>query len=140
MGDPSKGKTMLLCGIIDELKNQLSEREMLSYSFCQANDMRISGATAVLRVLMLLLVNQQPSLAPHIQEEYDRSAKTLFEDENAWVALSNMCSNMLQDSSGRRFYLIIDALDECVVDTKNLLDFLGQTSQSTIYQGATMQI
>lgn len=33
-GDPGKGKTMLLCGIIDELKKEPANR--LSYFFCQA--------------------------------------------------------------------------------------------------------
>ncbi|KAK3614744.1 hypothetical protein LTR22_027677 [Elasticomyces elasticus] len=127
-GDPGKGKTMLLCGIINELKNQLAERDGLSYFFCQANDARINNATAVLRGLILLLVDQQPSLTSHIQEEYDRSSKNLFEDGNAWFALSDIFTRMLQDSSFRRVYLIVDALDECVEGGDRLLDLIGQTT------------
>ncbi|KAF1949407.1 HET-domain-containing protein [Byssothecium circinans] len=66
-GDPGKGKTMLLCGIINELKN----------------------ATAVLRGLLYLLVKQQPSLVSHIQKKHDHAGKALFEDANAWVAFLN---------------------------------------------------
>ncbi|KAK4901442.1 hypothetical protein LTR49_027257 [Elasticomyces elasticus] len=119
---------MLLCGITNELKNQLAERDGLSYFFCQAIDARINNATAVLRGLILLLVDQQLSLTSHIQEEYDRSGKNLFEDGNAWFALSDIFTRMLQDSSFRRVYLIVDALDECVEGGDRLLDLIGQTT------------
>ncbi|KAK3614115.1 hypothetical protein LTR56_027470, partial [Elasticomyces elasticus] len=128
-GDPGKGKTMLLCGIINELKNQLAERDGLSYFFCQASDARINNATAVLRGLVLLLIDQRPSLTSHIQEEYDRSGKKLFEDGNAWFALSAIFTRMLQDASFRRVYLIIDALDECVEGVDRLLDLIRQTTR-----------
>ncbi|KAK3624971.1 hypothetical protein LTR56_020702 [Elasticomyces elasticus] len=128
-GDPGKGKTMLLCGIINEMKNQLAERDVLSYFSCQASDARINNATAVLRGLVLLLIDQQPSLTSHTQQEYDRSGKKLFEDENSWFALSDMFTRMLQDASFRRAHLIIDALDECVEEVDRLLDFIGQTTR-----------
>ena len=47
-GDPGKGKTMLLCGIINELKKLTAKTDLLSYFFCQATDLRINNATAVL--------------------------------------------------------------------------------------------
>ena len=37
-GNPSKGKTMLLCGIIDELEDSISKTALLPYFFCQATD------------------------------------------------------------------------------------------------------
>ncbi|KAK5710084.1 hypothetical protein LTR17_019197 [Elasticomyces elasticus] len=131
-GDPGKGKTMLLCGIINELENQLDNRNLLSYFFCQASDARINSASAVLRGLMLLLVDQQPSLASYILDQYDRSGKNLFEDGNAWFAMSDIFMRMLQDSSFKRVYLIIDALDECVEDVDGLLDFIEQTTRVSI--------
>ena len=82
-GDPGKGKTMLLCGIADELQNSLAKSALLSYFFCQATDSRINGATAVLRGLIYLLVDQQPSLVSHVQASYDEAGKALFEDANA---------------------------------------------------------
>lgn len=36
-GDPGKGKTMLLCGIVDELE-KTAKMDLLSYFFCQATD------------------------------------------------------------------------------------------------------
>jgi hypothetical protein len=127
-GDPGKGKTMLLCGIINELGQSIPKTDILSYFFCQATDSRINHATAVLRGLLYLLVNQQPSLISHIQKKHNHSGKALFEDVNAWIALSEIFTSILQDPSLRSTYLIIDALDECVVDLPKLLDFIVQKS------------
>ena len=127
-GDPGKGKTMLLCGIVDELKKSTAETHLLSFFYCQATDSRINNATAVLRGLLYLLIDQQPSLISHIQKQYDHAGKTLFEDANAWIALSEIFANVLQDLSLKRTYLIIDALDECVADLPKLLDFIVQKS------------
>jgi NACHT domain/Heterokaryon incompatibility protein (HET) len=127
-GDPGKGKTMLLCGIVKELEKSMSKTDLLSYFFCQATDSRISNATAVLRGLMYLLVDQQPSLISHIRKKHDHAGKPLFEDANAWVALSEIFVNILQDPSLNSTYLIIDALDECVADLPKLLDLIVQKS------------
>jgi hypothetical protein len=127
-GDPGKGKTMLLCGIVDELKKSIAKTDLLSYFFCQATDSRINNAAAVLRGLVFLLVDQQPSLVSHIREKHDHAGKTLFEDANAWYALSEIFTNILQDPSLNSAYLVIDALDECIKDLPKLLDFLVQMS------------
>jgi hypothetical protein len=127
-GDPGKGKTMLLCGIVNELKKSLAKRDLLSYFFCQAADARINNATAVLRGLLYVLVDQQPSLVSHIQKKHDHAGKMLFEDTNAWVALSEIFTNILQDPNLKRTYLVVDALDECVVGLPNLLDLIVQQS------------
>ncbi len=119
---------MLLCGIVNELKKLMAKMDLLSYFFCQATDLRINNATAVLRGLVYLLVDQQPSLISHIRKKHDHAGKTLFEDANAWVALSEIFTNILQDPSLNSTYLLIDALDECVADLPKLLDFIVQKS------------
>jgi hypothetical protein len=127
-GDPGKGKTMLLCGIVNELKTSIAQTDLLSYFFCQATDLRINSATAVLRGLVFLLVDQQPSLISYIRKKHDHAGKSLFEDANAWVALSEIFTNILQDPTLQNTYLIIDALDECVKDMPKLLEFIVQKS------------
>ncbi len=128
-GDPGKGKTMLLCGIIDELEELMAKTNLLSYFFCQATDSRINNATAVLRGLIYMLVSQQPSLISHIRKKYDHAGKALFEDSNAWFALSDMFTDILQDRNLNSTYLIIDALDECVAsDLPKLLEFIVKKS------------
>jgi archaellum biogenesis ATPase FlaH len=128
-GDPGKGKTMLLCGIINELNKSMPKTALLSYFFCEATNSRINNATAVLRGLIYMLVCQQPSLISHIRKEYDHAGKALFEDSDAWFALSEVFTDMLQDHTLNSTYLIIDALDECVeVDMPKLLKFIAEKS------------
>ncbi|RKK23582.1 Vegetative incompatibility protein HET-E-1 [Fusarium oxysporum f. sp. cepae] len=125
-GDPGKGKTMLLCGIINELEKQAGN--LVSYFFCQSTDPRINNATAVLRGLIYLLVDQQPSLISHVRKKYDQAGKGLFEDVNAWWALYDIFTNILQDPELNNTFLIIDALDECITDLSQLLDLIIEKS------------
>ncbi|KAK3946786.1 hypothetical protein QBC32DRAFT_329042 [Pseudoneurospora amorphoporcata] len=133
-GDPGKGKTMLLCGIINELDqgNTANARHCnVAYFFCQATDSRINNATAVLRGLIYLLSDQQPSILSHVRSEYDRAGEGLFKDANTWDALSRIFTNILRDPSLRTTYLVIDALDECVpTDRPQLLNFIAQQSST----------
>jgi hypothetical protein len=130
-GDPGKGKTMLLCGIINELQNAATHVVTVSYFFCQATDARINTATAVLRGLLHMLVNQQPSLVSHIRKKHDLAGESLFNDANAWLALTEIWAAVLQDPDLRTTYLIIDALDECVTNLPNLLEFVAKQSSAS---------
>ena len=47
---------------------------------------------------------------------------------NVWVALSEIFISILQDPSLNSTFLVVDALDECVTDLPNLLDFIVQKS------------
>ncbi|WPJ60807.1 hypothetical protein SMAC4_13298 [Sordaria macrospora] len=128
-GDPGKGKTMLLCGIINELDQGSTANAHhcnVAYFFCQATDSRINNATAVLRGLIYVLSDQQPSILSHVRSEYDRAGEGLFKDPNTWDALSRIFTNILQDQDLRTTYLIIDALDECVEDQSQLLGLITQ--------------
>lgn len=130
-GDPGKGKTMLLCGIVDELESTTAHdrhNSHLAYFFCQAADSRLNNATAVLRGLVYLLVEKQRALLPHVRKKYDHAGIQLFEDRNAWVALSEILANILRDSILHTTCLIIDALDECEADSLKLLDFIVRNS------------
>jgi hypothetical protein len=124
-GDPGKGKTMLLCGIIDKLKK---ETGLLSYFFCENGDSRINNATSVLRGLIYLLIEQKPLLIRHVQEKYNHAGQKLFTDANSWIALNEILMDILQDPSLESAILIIDALDECVQGRAQLLDFIIKKS------------
>jgi hypothetical protein len=126
IGDPGKGKTMLICGIINVLEK--SKHDILSFFFCQGTDSRINNATAVLRGLIYLLVNQQPSLVSHLRKKYDQAGRNVFEDANAWTTLSDIFMNMIHDPDLKMGYLIVDALDECVTNLPKLLDLIIRTS------------
>jgi hypothetical protein len=122
---------MLLCGVINELQSSIPQTALLSYFFCQATDSRINSATAVLRGLLYMLMHRQPSLASHIRKKHDYAGKSLFEDANAWVALSEIFADVLQDASLSTTYLIIDALDECVAGLSKLLSFIAKQSSAS---------
>ncbi|EWC48509.1 hypothetical protein DRE_07729 [Drechslerella stenobrocha 248] len=136
-GDPGKGKTMLLCGIIDQLtgstgiSNQPTNPTSTSIAsfFCQATDARINSATAVLRGLIYLLVIQRSELIQHVRREYNTAGEKLFEGENAWQALSKIFFSILQDRSltSAGVCLIVDALDECISGLPKLLRLIAKT-------------
>jgi hypothetical protein len=132
-GDPGKGKTMLLCGIIDwlQIPKSIPKTALLSYFFCQATDSRINSATAVLRGLLYMLITQQPSLVSHVFKRHDHAGRTLFEDANAWIALTEIFVDILRDPRLSTTYLIIDALDECVTDMPKLLRFIAEQSSAS---------
>ncbi|KAL2138289.1 hypothetical protein VTI28DRAFT_7153 [Corynascus sepedonium] len=126
-GDPGKGKTMLLCGIINELKSA-SASSLLSFFFCQATDTSINNATAVLRGLIYLLVDQRLSLFSHVQKKYGATGNPLFRGVNTWVALSEIFTDILEDPTRPPTCLIIDALDECIDGLDLLLGLIVQAS------------
>ncbi|KAL7786377.1 hypothetical protein V8C37DRAFT_412488 [Trichoderma ceciliae] len=119
--DPGKGKTMLLCGIIDGIEESTTT-QCLSYFFCQATELQLSNATAVLRGLIYMIIIQRPALISHVRKKYDHSGKRLFEDGNNWEALSKTLLAIPNDPSLTDAILIIDALDECAEGLSHLLD------------------
>ena len=121
-GSVGQGKTMLLCDIINEL--QKTSTKIVSYFFCNGTDSRADSATAVLRGLIYMMIIQQPVLASYVQKKYDIVGKTLFEDTNAWSALTEILSSILEDPRVRDSYMIIDALDECNIDLHLLLGII----------------
>ncbi|KAI1068485.1 hypothetical protein LB507_004342 [Fusarium sp. FIESC RH6] len=120
-GDPGKGKTMLLCGLIDELQpsTKLSDREnhiSLSFFFCQATNSGLNNAVAVLRGLIYLLVDQQPCLLSHLEDQPEYTATHW----NSRVAVEDLFRKMMSDPAMKKAYLVVDALDECLDDLSYL--------------------
>ncbi|CAG7918327.1 unnamed protein product [Penicillium olsonii] len=122
-GDPGKGKTMLLCGIVDELSRMAKQGTNIAFIFCQANKETRNNASAVLRGLIYMLVRQQPSLITVISEES-------FSGDNAWFALRRAFINILNNPELRATYLVIDGLDECIEGRQSLLKLLVNHSSA----------
>ncbi|KAL1894981.1 hypothetical protein Cpir12675_003440 [Ceratocystis pirilliformis] len=126
-GDAGKGETMLLCGIIDEL--ELDPSISPYYFFCQATGGdRLSSATSVLRGLIYHLARCNPQPTKHVRSKYDSVGKKLFENESAWHEVCEIATAILNDPGLKNAILIVDALDECTVDRKRLLDFITESS------------
>jgi len=119
---------MLLCSTINELA---ANDAKLSYFFCQATETKLSNAAAVLRGLIYMLVVQQPFIISHVRAKYDEAGKTLFEDSNAWQALSKMLTVILADDRLGEAVLFIDALDECVTYMPELIEYVITQSAPT---------
>lgn len=125
------GKTMLLIGIIRELKSQLSSpAPNVSHFFCQGTDQALNNATAALRSLIWLLLKQQPLLMSHLRKKYDDSGPGLFTDGNTWIALSEVFKSMLSDRALSPVCFVVDALDECDRAERGLEQLLQLISYS----------
>lgn len=123
-GDPGKGKTMLLCGLIDELQADGATRPY--YFFCQASNSRLNSATKVLCSLVYSIACEDEQALSYVMEKYKHAGKELFSNINAWSALSQIMAHILLNVSLKDKVFIIDGLDECVTDLAPLLDFIAQ--------------
>jgi hypothetical protein len=86
---------MLICNIINKLeRNELKQHQLCCF-FCQATDIRFDNAVAILRGLLYMISDQQPSLTRHVEKEHHYAGQALFEDVNNWVVLTKLFSNNL---------------------------------------------
>ncbi|KAF0320282.1 nacht and wd domain protein [Colletotrichum asianum] len=127
-GDPGKGKTMLMCGIIEELEKNPFKR--LCYFFCQATLEKLNSAQGVLRGLIFHLAVTYPWLLSYVVAEHRNQGRALFEDHNAWQAMSDILRAMLSDPDLNEVLLLVDGLDECVTDQDKLLRLIDQLSDN----------
>jgi len=136
-GGAGKGKTMLLCGIIDEFEapigpGPLPDGPLTSYFFCEATDPRLRSSTGVLKGLMYRLLLKHASLIRHLEAKHDHTGKQLFDDANvnAFSALSGVLHHMLCDPTLPPTYLFVDALDECQDGLSELLRFVRKIAST----------
>lgn len=128
-GDPGKGKTMLLAGIITEIEKSSSKSAF--YFFCQATEPRLRTATNVLRGLLWSLVRTRPQMIHHVRKEYKKEGKGVFSDSDAWQTLCDILIAILEDGDlVEDCVFVIDALDECTTDRDQLLRFIVRASTS----------
>lgn len=106
-------------------------QQCLSYFFCQGTDQRLYKAINVLRGLIYMLVSQQHSLLSHVRKEYNAGGSSSINDVNSWVVLSSIFKNILQGPASRSCCVVIEALDECAVDRKKLLDLIVRNISNT---------
>ncbi|KAI1051812.1 hypothetical protein LB506_003751 [Fusarium annulatum] len=127
-GDPGKGKTMLLAGLITELEK--TSDDGIFYFFCQAAQPSHRSASNVLRGVIWSIVCKRPALKFHVRKEYDQASSSVFTDHNAWYALSGILTAILEDEISADFIIIIDALDECTEGREKLIGYISQCSVS----------
>jgi WD40 repeat protein len=129
-GNPGKGKTMLLIGIIRELTSRIDtyfDEAHISYFFCQATDPKLNSATAVLRGLIWMLLRQERSLIRYLDvKDYGQD---FLRDRSAFYVLKKIFQNMMSDRALKRVYFVVDALDECTDEEPGLSQLLTLISE-----------
>jgi hypothetical protein len=143
-GDPGKGKTMMMIGLINELScaheaGPSSKRiskflarfkpkprsGLISYFFCQSTRPELNNAVSVLRGLIYLLIMQKEDLMRHVRKRYEATGSKLFEGHSAIYSLREILSDILNDSALPATYLLVDAIDECSTGLSQLLHFIS---------------
>jgi hypothetical protein len=130
-GDPGKARRCCSAALSTNCRKQhitLSPSHISSVK----RPTRASTPLPLLRGLLYMLVSQQPSLVSHLRKKHDLAGKSLFNDANAWMALTEILADVLRDPRLCTTYLTIDALDECVTDLPKLLDFVAKQSSTSV--------
>ncbi|RSL50958.1 hypothetical protein CEP53_008623 [Fusarium sp. AF-6] len=129
-GDPGKGKTMLLCGIIENLQLHAPETPLTCF-FCQESDSKFNSASSVLRGLIYMLLNSQRHIIAEMRREYGHVIKNLSDDTSSVIPLAELLNSALLHPSLGKVYAIIDGLDECKKDLSQLLSAIRKISSQT---------
>lgn len=125
-GDTGLCRTVLLCGIINDLC-EIPGR-VIAYSFYQGTSNHLDTAAAVVGELIHHLVEQRPSLLVHVREMYKFSEEPLSDRMTSWEGLCGILMVILGHPSMTDAVLIIDDVDERTAEMGNLFDFIRQAS------------
>jgi WD40 repeat protein len=120
-GDPGQGKTMLLTGVV---QTQLAGRahtkgydpRQLSFFFVDSGRPDADHPAAALRSLIWLLLDTQPELGRHLEDQLTSTARDSFSHPSDFLALSAVFYRMMADDALKETYFVVDALDECSPD------------------------
>ena len=124
-GDPGKGKTMLAIALIENFSKtaRISESasdEALIYFFCDSQDDRRKTAPLILRGLIYQILCQRPDLTIYLQNEYEKQRDQLFSSPNSLQTLWRIFRNIIENSNLRKVSIVVDALDECDLDSMDM--------------------
>lgn len=121
-GGAGKGKTMMSIGLIERLSFPQDESTVVTYFFCQNTDHELNTLQAIIKGLILQLVNQQKELIEYLRDHWDTRKERFSKDMTSWRTLWDIFYEMLYRCKCPKIYVIVDALDECQDD--GMADFL----------------
>jgi hypothetical protein len=121
-GGAGKGKTMMSIGLIERISLPQDASAVVTYFFCQNADYELNTIEAIIKGLILHLVNQQKELKESLRRRWDPVNNRFNEDVTSWRTLWDIFLEMLERCKCQRVYVIVDALDECQHD--GMADFL----------------
>ncbi|KAK1688658.1 pfs domain-containing protein, partial [Colletotrichum godetiae] len=114
-GNPGTGKSTMSMFLAEALSETFSRtpNKTLAYFFCDSGYDTRRTATAVVRGLLLQLVQQHPRLIEYILPKYEeRGARAFGSFDGVWAMFMKACA----DTATGRKYCVVDALDECTQD------------------------
>lgn len=119
-GNPGTGKSTVSIFLTETLAKIFSETDgkSLAYFFCDAGFDEQRTATSILRGLLLQFLQQHPRLVRYVLPEYNERGAKLF---SSFDALWKVFSEAVADAETGTKYCVIDALDECVQESRLLL-------------------
>ena len=119
---------MMSIGLIERLSLLQDESTVVTYFFCQNADYELNTIEAILKGLILQLVNQQKELKISLRSRWDTTNERFKEEITSWRALWDIFLEMLEHCKCKRVYVVVDALDECQDDgIADLLKLLVRT-------------
>ena len=117
LGPPGVGKTVLASSIIDSLQQSEHFRVGIAFIYCNYNESEKHTAENFMGVILQQICLQNAETADELISCYEahRRSKTRPSFEEL--------SKLLVRAAGHlpRLYLVIDAVDECPVDTRDLV-------------------
>ncbi|KAI1420587.1 WD40-repeat-containing domain protein [Xylaria sp. FL1777] len=149
VGKPGTGKSILLEAIAQDLFQcqdidvKLGTEPLPAYVaafFCNRGRERAENAAAILQCLVLQVLEQQTWLRRHFLAAYDTAEKRCFDRPEDLHVISSVFRAILDDSSFKPTYFVINAIDECCNDEDEdetnqavwaLMDFISSTRQVT---------
>ncbi|KAK4076879.1 hypothetical protein Purlil1_12534 [Purpureocillium lilacinum] len=119
-GNPGTGKSTISMFLVEALSEDFakSRNKTLAYFFCDSGYDTRKTATAVVRGLLLQLVQQHPRPVDYVLPKYEARKTQAFDSFDAlWTIFTKACADKV---SGRK-YCVVDALDECELEEQRTL-------------------
>lgn len=135
-GIPGAGKTILCSTIIDHIEQlcKTKPRARLAYYYFDFSDHETQNLNTFLRCLLWQLSQHDDTLPPPVQTLFDShdNGRKYASDE----VLADALFELLSGESDRPAYIIIDALDECPIKSRDdfcelILTRIEQTGQAS---------
>jgi len=104
---------MMTIGLVERLSLPQDESTVVTFFFCQNANYELNTIEAIIKGLILRLVNQQKELSESLRRRWDTVNGRFDEDITSWRTLWDIFLEMLDRCKSRRVYVIVDALDEC---------------------------
>ncbi|PWI63974.1 hypothetical protein PCL_01574 [Purpureocillium lilacinum] len=119
-GNPGTGKSTMSMFLVEALSEDFAKtrNKTLAYFFCDSAYDTRKTATAILRRLLLQLVQQHPRLVDYVLPQYETRKSRAFDSfDTLWTMFTKACADR---ATGRK-YCIVDALDECELEEQETL-------------------